>query len=91
MTLIAPGVCRYCGCHGESCRTRDGDLCFFTNANQTVCSAEACQRAEAERLRAAKAARDAAKPASKYRGWGYGAIVADLRRKARKGGKGRAA
>ncbi len=99
MGLIAPGTCRHCGCHGENCRMPDGDLCGFTDRTGTVCSAPACQRAEAARLAAAKAA-DAEqrragqrKYGDRYRGWGSGAIFADLRRRerARRKGKGKAA
>ena len=50
MTLIAPGTCRYCGCKGDHCTTKDGDLCFFTDRERTVCSGEGCQRAHQEWL-----------------------------------------
>jgi len=56
MTLVAPGTCRFCGCHGESCTRSDGDKCWWANSTSTLCSAEACLRAEAERARRAKAA-----------------------------------
>lgn len=39
-----PGTCRYCGCHGDSCATPDGDKCVWLNHTRTVCTAYACQR-----------------------------------------------
>lgn len=93
MTLIAPGICRHCPCTDERpcgyCRGVHGECCW-TDRTRTVCSNPACIRAEAARVQAAKAA--GAKPPSKYRGWGYGAIVDDKRRRERRlRKKGRAA
>lgn len=54
MTLIAPGMCRHCGCHGDSCSLPDGDRCSI-GERDTVCSAPGCQRAELQRVAAARA------------------------------------
>jgi hypothetical protein len=90
-SAAAHGTCRYCGCHGESCSLPNGDKCSWGNGDCTVCNAPGCMRAELARVRAAVASR----PRSKYAGWGYGAIVDDLRlddlrkrqrRRRRKGG-----
>jgi hypothetical protein len=70
-------ACRYCGCHGESCTLPNGDKCCL-NDESGVCNGPGCMRAELARTRAAVSAR----PRSKYAGWGYGAIVTDLRRQA---------
>jgi hypothetical protein len=45
MSEFPAGRCRYCGCSGETCKTADGDLCFWFNTDRTVCSAEACKNA----------------------------------------------
>jgi hypothetical protein len=60
----------------------DGDACAWFDAARTVCSAPGCIVAERARLRAAHNAEKqaAANAKSKYRGMGYGAIVADMRR-----------
>lgn len=81
MSLIQPGTCRHCGCHGESCKRPDGDLCSWAHAGCTVCNTSRCMAAEARRLAVARAK---PQPKSKYVGWGYGAIVDDLRRRRRR-------
>lgn len=82
MTLIAPGTCRYCGCHGESCSLPDGDRCTLPSAG-TVCNAPGCTRAELARVRAARAAAIAARPRNEFKGWGYGAKCIELRKRDR--------
>lgn len=81
---MCPGTCRHCGCHGDQCMGRDGERCVWTDPARTVCSGDGCQLAELVRKRTAEA-RAKQKPArKKYAGWGYGAIVADLRKRARR-------
>jgi len=63
MSLVAPGVCRHCGCtESNPCRLQDGDTCFWDNRERTVCSNPSCRRAEGERMARAKAAAKAARP-----------------------------
>lgn len=74
--MIAPGVCRHCGCRdGDRCRLYDGDECCFVDRSRLVCSRPECVQAEGRRVKDA-----AAQARPKYRGWGYGAIVAEKRR-----------
>lgn len=80
MKALVPGVCRHCGCRGESCSLADGEKCGWEDDDRTVCNAPGCMRAERARARAEAARRSR----SKYQGWGYGAIVADLRREQRR-------
>lgn len=35
-------TCRFCGCHGESCRLDDGDKCCWIDRFRTVCSSKPC-------------------------------------------------
>lgn len=81
MSVIQPGVCRHCGCHGESCRSKDGDLCSWVDAGRTVCNGTGCLLAEGRRL---AVSRGKHRPRSRYAGWGYGAIVEDLRKRRRR-------
>jgi hypothetical protein len=85
---MIPGACRHCGCTEEDpCTLENGDHCG--RYREDVCSKRSCIVQEEQRA----AAESRAVPRSKYAGWGYGAVVKDLRRKARKKlrGKGRAA
>lgn len=84
MTLIAPGCCRHCGCNGPDrpCVLRDGDTCCWIDSTRTVCSSPGCINAEAERLERAR--RETAAPRSRFAGWGYGAVIEELRRERRK-------
>lgn len=53
MSLIAPGVCRHCGCtETDPCRLGDGDTCGWMDRNRLVCSNGKCVMAEIERKRA---------------------------------------
>jgi len=91
MSTVISGTCRHCGCtEDNACTLPTNDPCCWVTGDRTVCSNPACIKAEAQRVEGIAKAR---RP---YAGWGYGAIVADLRRKARRGrnhsrGKGRAA
>lgn len=76
----APGTCRYCGCHGDSCTLPNGEKCCWSDAGCTVCNAPGCMRAELARVRAAGGHKQ---QQSKYANWGYGAIQEDLRRQRR--------
>ena len=89
MSMPIPGACRHCGCTEEDpCTLENGDHCG--RYREDVCSNRACITREEARVAAER--QDAMK-ANPYRNWGYGAIVQDLRRKRRRGrrGKGRAA
>lgn len=83
MATVAPGVCRHCGCTEASpcalCRLAH-DGASFVDREQLCCAAPPCVKAEAARVASAKAAA----PRKSYRGWGYGAIVADMRREERR-------
>lgn len=83
-----PGICRHCGCGvSRLCRLENTDTCCWIDESRTVCSNPSCIVAEQARLKAA-----GRKHGDKYRGWGYGAVVKDMRRKAsRAKRKGRAA
>lgn len=87
MTSLTPRTCRYCRCHGETCTLPDGEKCAWSNADCTVCNAPGCLRAELARSRAVKPMR----PRPKYAGWGYGAILEDLRKQRRRGRRRKAA
>lgn len=88
MNALAPGTCRHCKCHGESCTLVDGGKCGWIDRSRTVCNAQACMRAELARARAARAAR----PRPEFAGWGYGARCIEMRKQRRKRrGKGKAA
>jgi hypothetical protein len=39
---VAPGTCQFCGCHGDSCSTRTGDTCGWTDSTRTCCTADCC-------------------------------------------------
>ena len=41
-STLQPGLCRHCGCTSDSCTTRDGDRCTWTDATETCCTAAAC-------------------------------------------------
>ena len=73
---LAPGICRYCGCRGESCTLPDGEKCAWKDVDRNVCTAPGCMRADATRLRAVSYER----AKSKYAGWGFGAIRLDKER-----------
>lgn len=93
MSTVIPGRCRHCGCTGDGAHLiyAGGELepCAWTDSRRIVCTSPGCIKAEQARIAAAKALD--ARP-SKYRGWGYGAIVADKRREDRlRRRKGRAA
>lgn len=76
--MIAPGTCRHCGCtDGNRCALFNGDECVFIDRTRLVCSNPMCVKAEEARKLTAR------KQEPSYRGWGYGAIVQDLRRKDR--------
>jgi hypothetical protein len=85
MSTATHGICRYCGCQGESCSLPNGDKCSLSDVT-SVCNAPGCMRAELARVRAA-----GARPRSKYAGWGYGAIQIDLRKQRRARRRKRAA
>lgn len=90
---LQPGVCRHCGCAGEACTLPDGDKCGWTDRSRTVCNAPGCQRAEAARVRAARAARPLT-PRERIaslmaRGWGYGAAYQEVRDEMRRGERAR--
>ena len=86
--MIAPGVCRHCGCSEVDPCSFHKDGCVWTNGSQTVCESPVCRKAEAHRVRVAKAAATP-KPGEFAqlfrRGWGHGAIVDELRRRKRRG------
>jgi hypothetical protein len=77
MSNVVPGQCRYCGCTETEpctqCMALHGECAWF-NKERNCCAALGCRRAELAR----RAANAPAK--SKYAGWGYGAIVEDLRK-----------
>ncbi|UWZ84623.1 hypothetical protein [Occallatibacter riparius] len=75
MSLLVPGRCRHCGCGGESCRLPDGDLCVFTDRERLVCSAQACQIAEADRRARAVEERKASVPRSPRDAWRAASIA----------------
>jgi hypothetical protein len=56
MTLFhgEPGICRFCGCHGDECRLGDGDCCVWLDAYRDTCNSPACVR---ELIRRRKIAR----------------------------------
>jgi hypothetical protein len=99
MSVVAPGTCRHCGCHGEACTLPDGEKCSWTDRSCTFCNAPGCQRAEVARLNAVRAARPLTKKqqlaALLHKGWGWGAacdeVYGSRRPKRRVGGKGKAA
>lgn len=79
MTAV-PGKCRHCGCTEDNpCTLETGEHCLL-NAQESKCSRPACILQEEARLRTLK-------PATRglYPGWGFGAIVEDLRSKRRRG------
>jgi hypothetical protein len=84
--MSAPGKCRHCGCtEDNACILPTGDPCCWTNEDRNVCSRAACMTQE--RIRQERARRESTLNRSPYAGWGYGAIVADLRSKRRRGRK----
>jgi hypothetical protein len=90
MALIVPGTCRYCGCTEEEpcslCQATKGE-CAWYDQERTVCAGAGCVRAEKARLRSVSY--ELVK--SKYAGWGYGAILKDLRKQRRRNKRRRAA
>jgi hypothetical protein len=97
---LQPGVCRHCECTEErpcSLCLHDHGGCAWVDRSRLVCSGAPCVRSEQVRLATARAAR----PTPEFKGWGYGAVVLEKRRRlqrerrqaARKRGaqKGRAA
>jgi len=36
------GTCKFCGCHGDSCKTGPGDTCGWMNELKTLCSNPKC-------------------------------------------------
>ena len=94
MKAPTPGVCRHCGCDElHACMLATGDPCCWTDSERTVCSQPSCLRAEKYRLAALrkKPGDGGRKHGDRYAGWGYGAIVEDMRRRGRARRKGRAA
>ena len=96
MSQISPGTCWYCRCTDATpCKVPpygEGDHCgWIAGTMQTVCNGDKCLLAWAGERAAAKAARKAAR--SQFKGWGYGAVVNELRHKERqrRRQKGRAA
>lgn len=93
MTLLAPGTCRHCGCHGESCTLADGEKCGWSNRDRIVCTAPGCQLAEAARAACARAARPLTArqriAALMAGGWGYGAACEEIRREERRSRRAR--
>lgn len=82
MTHLLPGRCRYCSCtEDNACRLADNEPCAWWDEERTVCSNPRCIRAELARTRQSAAP---PRPRSKYAGWGYGAILEDLRRQRRR-------
>lgn len=80
-----PGVCRYCGCtEANACMLCTGDPCSWYDKDRTACNAPGCIRQYEADRRAAAAERRAAIPKSLYAGWGFGAVIEDMRRKARR-------
>lgn len=79
--MAEAGVCQYCGVRDELV---DGDGLRWHDVARTCCSQHGCvkQYERAERLLRTF------RPRSRYSGWGYGAIVEDLRRQ-RRGGRRR--
>ena len=85
MSVIAPGTCRHCGCtEDNACILPSGDPCCWLDAGRTVCSRSDCILQEKARVKALM-------PQTRglYAGWGYGAIVDDLRRRRRKARRGK--
>jgi hypothetical protein len=86
-----PGVCSYCHTTDEQI---DGNKFCWHDASRTCCSRYACVKAHqaAERTRNAK-------PKSRFAGWGFGAIIDEMKREQRRAkrtpgrsrGKGKAA
>ena len=102
MSTIQPGVCRYCRCtEDRACRIppygSDDTCAWMPDTMRTVCSNPQCIRAWERERKKAKAAEIAAaqrarrKYGDRYIGWGYGQIIADLRKRDRKAKKRRAA
>ncbi len=81
MSTVTPGICRHCGCRGEGHALPNGDECCWVDPSRTVCSAPGCVIAERARVQAERNKRGR----SKYAGWGYGAILEDLRKQRRAG------
>lgn len=74
------GKCRFCGCTElEPCTLSTGDPCIWYDAGRECCTNPNCIREHERERRMAKAFR----PRPRYAGWGYGAIVEDMRRRAR--------
>jgi hypothetical protein len=65
----------------DACTLTNGDPCSWFDAQRLVCSNPCCIVKERARLKRLK---DEARPPSKYRGWGYGARVLELRREERR-------
>lgn len=87
MSIPIPGKCRHCGCtEDRACTLETGDPCCWVDLDRSVCSRPVCISREAARVAAERQGAP-----SRYRGWGFGAIVADLRRRRSKRKKGRAA
>lgn len=85
MTLIAPGTCRHCGCtEDNACKLGNGEGCWWTNNERTVCSNPSCIKAEEARVARAK-------EASRPKRLTSADVNALIRGRGRKPKKGRAA
>lgn len=87
MSDVHPGRCRHCGCTEASpcwsCRA-NGDV-VWTNEGRDVCGQPTCRKAEAIRLRRlcdVKAGSNR-RYGDRYVGMGFGAVIADMRKRER--------
>jgi hypothetical protein len=46
LPIQSTGICRHCGCSSDSCLSRFGDRCEWTDSTQSCCTSEVCLRKE---------------------------------------------
>ena len=69
---LTRGLCRFCGCHGNSCLDQTVERCDWIDATETCCTAKPCRARLASAMVAASTSKPPvsqkpAKPASKKR------------------------
>lgn len=83
---MTAGVCRYCGVTDDQV---DGNKLSWHDAERTCCSKYACVKKHhsaariAQRQEQDQAREQQRKYGDRYRGWGLGAIIEDLRKRKR--------
>ena len=100
MSQVTAGKCRYCGCtEDRPCAVppygADDTCAWVPGTGQTVCTRSSCQTAWAREQKRAQAAAERQaretkrKHGTRYVGMGYGAIVADMRKRERQRRRGK--